>query len=324
MEFSRRILLQAAASACVLGSHAARAQAFPTQPIKLVVPNPPGGATDVLARVVAEKMARSLGQAVIVENRPGAGTSIGSEFIARSPADGYALLFAVSALTINPSLYPNLRFDPVKDLAPISLLGSVVHVLVVRESLPVKSVGELISFAKANPKTLSYASVGNGTSTHLEMELLKSEAGIEMAHIPFKGSSAALTELLAGRVDLMFDALPTSGPYIQTGKLRALAVTASRRSSILPNVPTVAESGLHNYDAAPWIGLLAPAGTPSAIVERLNREVNAALKVPEIAGAFSAQGVDVIGNTPQQFSQFIRADIAKWKGVVERSGAKID
>lgn len=324
MGILRRTILQASAGVCMLSPLAALAQAFPNQPIKLVVPNPPGGATDVLGRAIAEKMSKSLGQPVIVENRAGAGTSIGSEFVARAPADGYTLLFAVSALTINPSLYPNLRFDPIKDFAPISLLGAVVHVLVVRESLPISSVGDLIRYAKANPKALSYASVGNGTSTHLEMELLKSEAGIEIAHIPFKGSSAAITDVLAGRVDLMFDALPTSGPHIQSGKLRALAVTSARRSPNLPNVPTVVESGLQNYDAAPWIGLLAPAGTPPAIVERLNREATAALKAPDIASAFATQGIDVIGNSAQQFGQFIREETAKWKRVVEKSGAKID
>jgi tripartite-type tricarboxylate transporter receptor subunit TctC len=324
MGILRRTILHALAAVCISSPLCALAQVFPTQPIKLVVPNPPGGATDVLGRAIADKMSKSLGQPVIVENRPGAGTSIGSEFVARAPADGYTLLFAVSALTINPSLYPNLRFDPIKDFAPISLLGSVVHVLVVRESLPISSVGDLIRYAKANPKALSYASVGNGTSTHLEMELLKSEAGIEIAHIPFKGSSAAITDVLGGRVDLMFDALPTSGPHIQSRKLRALAVTSARRSPNLPNVPTVAESGLQNYDAAPWIGLLGPAGTPPAIVERLNREATAALKAPDVASAFAAQGIDVIGNSAQQFGQFIREDMAKWKRVVEKSGAKID
>lgn len=302
----------------------ALAQTYPGKPIRLVLPFPPGGVTDVVARALAERVGATLGQRVLVENRPGAGTMLASETVARAPADGYTLLLAASSLTINPALYPDIRFDTIKDFAPITLLGSVIHVLVVGDALPVRTVAELIQYAKTRPGKLSYASVGNGTSTHLEMELFKSMAGVFVTHIPYRGSGPALIDVLGGRIDLMFDALGSSAPHIKSGKLRVLGVSSERRSPSLPDVPSVSEAGLKGFEAMPWLGLLAPAGTPQDIVTRLNKAVNDALAEPEVKSTFAAQGIDTIGNTPQQFAAFIQQDLAKWAKVVKVSGAKVD
>jgi tripartite-type tricarboxylate transporter receptor subunit TctC len=326
MNMTRRMAIAAAASTVALASSFAFAQpqAYPTKPIRLLVPFPPGGVTDVIARSMAEKLSASLGQPVVVENKPGAGTMLASEAVAQAPADGYTLLIAASSLTINPALYTNIRFDPVKDFAPITLLGSVVHVLVVNEALPVRNVAELIRYAKSHPGKLSYASVGNGTSTHLEMELFKNMADVFITHIPYRGSGPALLDVLGGRIDLMFDALGSSAPHMKSGKLRALGVSSLRRSPSIADVPSISEAGLNGFEAMPWLGLLAPAGTSPEIIARLNKASVEALASPEVKATFSAQGIDTIGNTPQQFASFIRQDLAKWEKVVKASGAKID
>lgn len=320
--FKKAIACVAMAAAALCGT--ANAETFPTKPITIVVPFSPGGATDIMSRLLAERLNNRLGQTVIVENRPGAGTMIASEYVARAPADGYTLLMAASSLGIAPSLYKKVNYDPIKDFAPVSQVASVVHVLVVKPSLPVKNVAELITWLKANPSKANYGSVGAGTSTHLEAELFNSVAGVKMEHIPYKGSAPALTAMVGGQLDVMFDAYASSGPFIKDGKLRLLAVTTAERSKSLPDTPTVAESGLPGYEAMPWLGLMAPVGTPPAVVNRLNTEVAEVLKEPEVQAKFRSLGLDIIGSTPAEFSAFLKKDIVKWAKVVHDSGAKAD
>lgn len=300
----------------------AQAQGYPSKPVNIVVPFAPGGATDIMTRLLAERLSKRLGQPVIVENKPGAGTMIASEYVAKAPADGHTVLMAASSLGIAPSLYSKVNYDPVKSFAPISLVASVVHVLEVHPSVPAKSVGELITWLKANPGKANYGSVGAGTSTHLESELFNTMAGVKMVHVPYKGSAPALTDLVGGSLQVMFDAWASSGPFVKDGKTRLLAVTTAQRSRILPDVPTVAESGLPGYEAMPWLGLLAPAGTPDAVVRKFHDELIEVLKEQPVQEKFHSLGLDIIGNTPQEFAEFIRKDITKWAKVIQETGAK--
>ncbi|MBS0609283.1 MAG: tripartite tricarboxylate transporter substrate binding protein [Proteobacteria bacterium] len=300
------------------------AQAYPTKPVTIVVPFAPGGAADTMARQLAERLNKRLGQPVIVENKPGAGTMIASEYVAKAAPDGHTVLLAASSLGIAPALYSKVNYDPVKDFTPISQVASVVHVLEVHPSVPVKSVGELIAWLKANPGKANYGSVGAGTSTHLESELFNTMAGVKMTHVPYKGSAPALMDLVGGNLQVMFDAWASSGPFVRDGKTRLLAVTTAQRSKILPDVPTVAESGLPGYEAMPWLGFVAPAGTPAAAVNRFHAELTEVLKEPEVQERFRNLGLDIIGNTPEQFAEFIKKDIVKWAKVVKDSGAKAD
>ncbi len=318
--FKKAMACVALAAATFTGSLAA--QTFPNKTVTIVVPFSPGGATDIMSRLLAERLNKRLGQPVIVENRPGAGTMIASEYVARAPADGYTLLMAASSLGIAPSLYSKVNYDPIKDFAPVTQVASVVHVLVVQPSMPVKNVAELTAWLKANPDKANYGSVGAGTSTHLEAELFKSVAGVQMQHIPYKGSSPALAAMVGGQLDVMFDAFASSGPFIKDGKLKLLAVTTAQRSKSLPDTPTVAESGLPGYEAMPWLGLVAPAGTPPAVINKLHNEVAQVLKEPEVQEKFRTLGLDIIGNTPDEFSAFLKQDIVKWAKVVKDSGAK--
>jgi tripartite-type tricarboxylate transporter receptor subunit TctC len=310
-----------AAAATLVATSTANAQTYPERPIRMVLPFPPGGVTDLLARALAEKLAPRLGQPVVVDNKSGAGTVLASDLVARAPADGYTVLMAASSLGTAPLLYEKVGYDAIKSFAPITQVASVVHVLVVNPTLPVKSVAELVAYAKQNPGKLNYGSTGAGTSTHLEAELFKSMSTTFMVHIPYRGSGPALVDLIAGQTNVMFDALGSSGPFIKAGKLRALAVTTARRSPSAPELPTVAESGLPGYEAMPWLGLVAPAGTPQAVVDRLHREVNEVLKDPELRERFKGWGLDIIGNTPSEFSAFLRRDIDQWTKVI--SSAKI-
>ena len=304
---------------------AAQAPAYPTKPIRIVVPFPPGGATDILARDVGQKLTEAWGQQVIVDNRPGAGGNIGSELVAKAAPDGYTLeMGTVGTHAINASLYAKMPYDNVKDFVPIILVAAVPNVLEVNPSVPVNSVAELIAYAKANPGKLNFASSGNGTSIHLSGELFKAMAGVEMTHVPYKGSAPALQDLIGGQVQLMFDNLPPSLPQIKAGKLRALAVTSSTRAPALPDVPTVAEAGLPGFEASSWFGLLAPAGTPPAIVAKINAEVAKWLATPEAKENLSKQGANAAGGTPEDFAKHIAAETAKWAKVVKASGAKID
>jgi len=310
------------AAAALCGS--AQAQGYPSKPVTIVVPFAPGGATDIMARQLAERLHKRLGQPVIVENKAGAGTMIASEYVAKAAPDGHTVLLAASSLGIAPSLYSKVNYDPVKDFTPISLVASVVHVLEVHPSVPAKNVAELIAWIKANPGKVNYGSVGAGTSTHLESELFNTMAGVKMTHVPYKGSAPALMDLVGGNLQVMFDAWASSGPFIKDGKTRLLAVTTAQRSKILPDVPTVAESGLPGYEAMPWLGFVAPAGTPAAVVGKFHAELMEVLKEPEVQEKFRSLGLDIIGNTPQEFGEFIKKDIVKWAKVIKESGAKAD
>jgi tripartite-type tricarboxylate transporter receptor subunit TctC len=301
------------------------AQAYPTKPIRLVVPFPAAGTTDILAREVAQRLSVSFGQSVIVDNRPGAAGNIGSDLVAKSAPDGYTLLMGtVGTHAINPSLYTKMPYDHVKDFVPIVLVAGVPNVLEVTPSLPVNSVADLIKLAREKPGQLNFASSGSGTSIHLSGELFKTMAGVDMMHVPYKGSAPAVTDLMGGQVQLMFDNLPSSLAQIKAGKLRAIAVTSAQRAPALPNIPTIAESGLPGFEASSWFGLLAPSGTPAAVVARINADVNQWLQTAEAKEKLLAQGAAPAGGTPEQFAAHIRAETEKWAKVVKVSGAKVD
>lgn len=320
----RRLLLAAGAALCLAAPAFAQAQAYPTKPVRLVVPYPPGGPTDIVARVVAQKLSEQLGQQFIIDNRPGAGGNTGAELVARSPADGYTLVVATTAHAINPSLFKNLGYSLSKDLAPVSLLTSGPLVIVANPSLPAKNVAELIALAKAKPGELNFASSGNGQSTHLSAELFASMAGVKMNHIPYKGSAPALTDTMGGQTQLMFDTMLSAMPHVKGGKLKALAVTSATRSPVAPDVPTVAESGLPGYEAIAWNGLLAPAHTPPDVLARLSGALKKVLAAPDVKDKFEAQGFAATWTSPEDFGRFMTAEIDKWAKVVKVSGATVD
>jgi tripartite-type tricarboxylate transporter receptor subunit TctC len=301
------------------------AQSYPAKPIRLVVPFPAGGTTDILARAVAQRLTDDWGQPVVVDNRPGAGGNIGTELVAKAAPDGYTLeMGTVGTHAINASLYAKLPYDPVKDFAPVILVAGVPNVLVVNPAVPATTLQELIAYAKANPGKLNFASPGNGTSGHLCGELFKVMAGVQMAHVPYKGSAPALHDLIGGQVQLMFDNLPSALPQIKAGKLRALAVTSTTRAPALPDVPTLAEAGVPGYAAASWFGLFAPAGTPPAVVAKVNTAVAHWLASPEAKEKLLAAGADPAGGSPEDFARHVAAEATKWAKVVRESGAKVD
>src|SRR6187551_4065452 len=323
----RRTLIAAlAATPVALATRTALAQAaYPSQPIRIVVPFPTGGATDIMARAAAQRLTEAWKAQVVVDNRPGAGGNIGSELVAKAPNDGYTLeMGTVGTHAINASLYAKMPYDHVKDFVPVVLVAAVPNVLVVTPSLPVNSVQELIAYIKANPGKVNFASSGNGTSIHLSGELFKVLTGVQITHVPYKGSAPALTDLLGGQVQMMFDNLPPSLPQIKAGKLRALAVTSSTRAPALPDVPTVAEAGLPGFEASSWFGVLAPAGTPPAIVAKLNAEIAKWLTTPEAKEKLANVGANIASGTPEDFARHIQAETAKWAKVVKESGAKVD
>ena len=298
---------------------------YPSKSVRLVVPFPAGGTTDVMGRLIGQQLSARLGQQFIIDNRPGAAGGIGTDVVAKSPADGYTLLLgAVATHSINPSLYGHLPYDPVKDFAPISLLGTLPNVLVVNPSLPVRSVQELIALAKAKPGTLTFASGGNGTTHHLSGELFKRMAGVDMTHVPYKGNAPAITDVIGGQVNVMFDNISNSLPHIKAGKLRALAVTGPVRSPVLPNVPTLAELGFPGYNITSWFGLFAPAATPQPIVSRLNATVNAALHDKQVRDLLASEGIEAQGNSLEQFHAFLQTERVRWAKLVKESGAHID
>jgi tripartite-type tricarboxylate transporter receptor subunit TctC len=304
---------------------AAFAQSYPTKPIKLIVPFPPAGSTDISARAVAGKLGERLGQPVVIENKPGAGGNIGTDVVAKAPADGYTLVVGtVGTHAINQSLYSKMPYDNMKDFVPVVLLSTTPNVLVTQPGFPANSVADVIRLAKAKPGDLTFASSGSGTSIHLSGELFNSLAGTKMQHIPYKGSGPMLIDLMSGTVNIAFDNLSASMPHIKGGKLKALATTGSQRSPALPDLPTVAEAGLAGYDSTSWNAIYAPAGTPREVVEKLNREVNAILSSPETRKFFAEQGAEAGGGTPQQLADLTRAETAKWAKVVKDSGAKVD
>ncbi|MEI2417698.1 tripartite tricarboxylate transporter substrate binding protein [Orrella sp. JC864] len=298
---------------------------YPRQPVTLVVPFPPGGPTDAMARMLAQGLGERLGQQVIVENRGGAGGSIAAEVVARAPADGHTLFFGTTGtLAINPSLYADLRYDPVKDFAPVSLMATTMNVLVVPPSLPASSLDALIALARQRPGELTYGSAGNGSSNHLSGELLRTTAGIDITHVPYKGSAPALVDLMGGRLSMMFDTIAQQVQNIQAGKVRALVVTGPQRSPLLPQVPTAREAGLKDYDVTIWYGVVAPASTPAPVIDRLNREIAAVMATGTMQQRMREAGADARTNTAAEFAELIRHDIRKWAPVVKGSGASLN
>ena len=303
----------------------AQTAGYPVKPVRWVVPFPPGGSADIMGRMIGQDLARALGQQVVIENRAGASAIVGSEYVAKSPADGYTLLQAnVSQMTIHPSLYPRLPYDPLKDFAPVTVLGIVTSVMVTTPSLPVASVRDLVAMAKKRPGQLNFTSSGAGSSTHLTGELLKQRAGIAMTHINYKGSGPALTDVMAGFVEIMFENLPSALPFINANKLKVLAVTGKDRSPVVKSVPTLAESGFPGFDMVSWQALVAPAGTPRAVVDRLNAEVAKVLKTPEMKEKMTGLGTDIVANSPEQFAQYLREETAKWSKIVRDAGIKLE
>ena len=303
----------------------AQAQGYPNHPIRLVVPYPPGGTADLLARVLGQKLGESLGQPIIVEDRGGAGGNIATDLVAKSAPDGYTLLMAnASVLAINPTLFGSLPFDPMRDFAPVSLVADVPLILVVHPSLPVRSVKELLALAKARPGEINYAAAGLGSTTHLSMELFKTMAGVKLVTIPFKGSGPALAALIAGQVPVMFELFPTALGFVKSGKLRPLAVTSSVRSPLMPELPTVAETGLPGFEVASWFGVVAPAGTPKEIVARLNADIVRIVSSADMRERFAGLGAEPHANSPEQFSQFILTEFKKWAQIVKDSGAHVE
>lgn len=308
-----------------LASGALWAQSYPARPIRFVVPFAPGGPTDILARAVGQKLTDAFGQTIVIENRGGAGGNIGAEVVARSPADGYTMLMgATSTHAINPSLYRKLSFDPVKDFAPVSLVANTPSLLAVHPALPVRTIKDLIALAKARPGQLSYASAGNGTSNHLAGVLLSMMAGIDMVHVPYKGSGPALVDVISGQVPMMFNNTASVMPHVTAGKLRAVALASLERSALLPDIPTVAESGLPGFEVRSWHGVFVPAGTPRDIVNRLSNEIVRAVRAADVKSRLNAQGVELVGSSPEAFAEFVKKELAKWAKVVSQSGARAD
>jgi tripartite-type tricarboxylate transporter receptor subunit TctC len=303
----------------------AHAQAFPSRPVTIVIPFPPGGISDNSTRVIAQKAAAGLGQPIVIENRPGAGGQIGADVVKSAKPDGHTLYLAnIGSHGINQSLYSKLSYDPMKDFEPVTILFSSPNLVVVPASSPVKSMAELIAYAKTKPGKASYGSQSIGSGGHLSGEIVKAKNGLDLVHVPYKGSAPVLTDLVAGRIDFLFDPITTALPFVKDGKLRALAITADKRSPLVPDVPTLAELGYAGYDVNPWFGLAAPAGTPRPIIDRLNAEFAKAAKDPEVVKRLADQGIEATSMTPEQFAAFIKSETARWTEVVKISGAKAD
>jgi len=320
-----RAIAATATTAAAVPAFAQGAADFPTHPVRIVVPFPAGGATDIAARLLAERMAADWKQPVTVDNRPGAGGNIGSDIVAKSAPDGYNLIMGVTGShAINISLYARMPYDPVKDFEAISQVAIVPNVVVVHPSVPAATLPTFVALAKKEPGKLNYASLGNGTAAHLTMEMFKIAAGIDLTHIPYKGSAPAVADLLAGQVQAMIDGLPSALPHVQAGKLRALAVTSAKRSPAAPELPTIAESGYPGFSADAWSGLFAPRGTPKAIVDKISLETQRILKTPEVQKRLGELGAEPVGSTPAEFAQFVQREIDKWARVVKASGARLD
>jgi tripartite-type tricarboxylate transporter receptor subunit TctC len=311
------------ASACALAPALSHAQAFPSRAVRIIVPFPPGGTVDVLGRAIGQKLGEKWKQSVVVENKPGAGTVVGTGEVARSAPDGHTLLVAVTAHAVNATLYAKLPFDPVQDFAPLSMVATTPNMLIVHPSVQANTVAELIAFAKANPGAITFASPGSGTAMHLAGELFKSMAGIDIVHVPYKGTPPALNDLVAGTVKIMFDTGVTL-PHVKAGRLKAIAVTSPKRAVLTPELPTMAESGLPGFDVVSWYALLAPAGTPAPIVDQLSRDINDTLRDPEVRERLARIGLETVGTTPAVLDRHIRAEIARWGKVVRDAGAKAD
>ena len=319
----RGTLLLAAALAAT--APPAAADVYPAKAIRFVVAFPPGGGTDIIARSIAQKLSERLAQTVVVDNRPGAGGNIGTDIVAKSAPDGYTLLMgSAGPLAINASLFASMPFDPLRDLAPVTLAASTPNVLVVHPSLKAATLKELIALARAHPGEINFASSGHGTPAHLAGELFNSMAGVKLVHVPYKGAAPALADLLGGQVQIMFSTMPPALPHVKDGKLRALAVTSLKRSPAMPGLPTIDEAALPGFEANTWHGVVLPAGAPSAIVARLNREIVAILRLPDVVERLSAQGAEPVGSTPEEFAAYIKSETLKWARVVRESGAKAE
>lgn len=323
--FNRRTLIQALASGLPLCALPSWAQEFPSRPVKVIIPFPPGGPTDVLGRIVAQKLSERLGQNFVVDNKPGASGMIGADMVAKAPADGYTLLVNASLHVINPSLYEKTRYDAIADFSPLSNLADVPLVLVVHPQTPAQNIKELIAWVKSSKLPVNFASSGNATAPHLAGEAFKVATGIEnMQHVPYKGSAPALTDLLSGQVQMMFDSLPSSQPFIKSGALKAIAVTTQRRSTALPSLPTIAESGIPGFNFSTWYGMWAPKSTPQPIVQKLSSEIAQITRLPEVRERFMALGAEPVGNTAEEFAAFTKSELNKWARVVKQSGARVD
>ena len=318
--------------ACALASAtlpAARAQApaasWPSKPIRWVVPFPPGGAMDAIARTLGEKAGKTLGQPFVIENKPGAGGNIGADFVAKQPGDGYTLMITSIGMATNKPLYGKLSYDPIKDFAPVSLLAVVPNVLVTNATQPdVKTAKDVIAAARKTPGKLTYASAGNGTSIHLAGEVFTSLAQVDMLHVPYKGSGPAVTDMLGGQVNYMFDSITSARPHIESGKLRALGVTTAKRSKTLPNVPTLAEAGLPGYEVSPWFAVFMPAATPKDIVAKVNAALLEAMKDPDVVKRFETIGAEPVGSTPEEMAQHLARESERWTKLIQERGIKLD
>ena len=322
---ARLLLFAASVAAALAAATPLSAQEYPARPVRILVGFAPGGGTDIIARAVAPKLAAALGQQVVVENRPGAGSNIASEIVAKAPPDGYTLLMGtIAALAINPSLYGNLPFDPARDFAPVSQVGAMNNILVVHPVLPVTTVKAFVALAKSRPGEISYATPGVGSSAHLAGELFRKVAGIDIVAVPYKGGGQAIVDVLAGHVPAHFGAVPVVIHHLRTGKLKAIAVTTGKRAALLPEVPTVAEAGYPGYEVNNWYGLVAPAGTPRPIIDRLNKDLTAVLTAPDITKFLRELGHEPVPTTAEQFGAIIKSEIAKWAKVVKDAGIKSD
>ncbi|MPS27217.1 MAG: tripartite tricarboxylate transporter substrate binding protein [Alcaligenaceae bacterium] len=304
---------------------AAAGDGYPDRPVRWIVPFPPGGAMDNIARTLGEAMGKNLGQSFVIENRAGAGGNIGATAVARAKPDGYTIMIVANGMAVNPALYPDMAYDPVKDFTPISLLAVVPNVLVVNpQRIQAKTVPEVIALAKAHPGKYTYASAGVGTSIHLAGELFAKMAGVQMLHVPYKGSGPAIADMLGGQVDYMFDSITSSKPHIDAGKLVAIAVTTGKRSAALPNVPTVAEAGLPGYELTPWFAAFAPAGTPPAVVDKLNQAMRDALKTPKVRNTLASIGAEPIGGSPAELRDYLASEIKSGRELIESRGIKME
>ena len=326
MHSKRNLLALLALAGLGITAHAQPAAAdWPNKPIRWVVPFPPGGAMDAIARTLGEKAAKSLGQPFVIENKPGAGGNIGADFVAKQPGDGYTMMITSIGMATNKPLYGKLNYDPVKDFAPVSLLAVVPNVLVTNATQPdVKTARDVIAAARKAPGKLTYASAGNGTSIHLAGEVFTSLANVDMLHIPYKGSGPAVADLLGGQINYMFDSITSARPHIESGKLRALGVTTAKRSSTLPNVPTLAEAGVPGYEVSPWFAVFMPAATPKAIVSKLNKALLDAMKDPEVAKRFETIGAEPVGSTPDELAQHLARESERWTQLITERGIKLD
>jgi tripartite-type tricarboxylate transporter receptor subunit TctC len=304
---------------------AAQSQAYPAKPIRIVVPFPPGGFSDVFARIIGARMSETWGQQVVVDNRPGAGGGIGADIVAKAPADGYTLVMGtIGTHAINATLFSRLPYDPVRDFAPVAFVVEAEGLLTVHPSLPVKTTREVIALARSKPGALAYASAGAGTTSHLAGEVFKTMAKVDITHVPYKGNVPAITDLMSGQTSMLFATLPTVLPQVQANRLRGIAVLGSKRSAALPQMPTLAESGLRGFEVNNWTGVLAPAGTPADVVAKLNAEIVRVMQLPEVQARLPKQGLRFVATTPQQFTEFVKSEKEKWAPIVKATGAKAD